>query len=81
MQVESNTYYEIYCEKSELEMILNQIDDDLRTITVLYYYDDLTVTEIADILDIPEGTVKSRLSRARDKIFKILKKEEGECFG
>lgn len=81
MQVESDTYYEMYCEKSELEMILNQIDSDLRTITVLYYYDDLSVSEISDILNIPEGTVKSRLARAREKIFKILKKEEGECFG
>ena len=32
--------------------------------------------EIADKLKIAEGTVKSRLSRARDKMFEILKKEE-----
>lgn len=81
MRVEQDGYYQMYSEKSDLEIILNQLDEDLRTITVLYYYDDLSVAEIAEILDIPEGTVKSRLSRARDKIFKILKKEEGECFG
>ena len=32
-------------------------------------------------LEIPEGTVKSRLSRARDRIYEILKKEEGEVVG
>ena len=81
MQVEQDSYYQMYCEKSDLEIILNQLDEDLRTVTVLYYYDDLSIAEISEILSIPEGTVKSRLSRARDKIFKILKKEEGECFG
>ena len=30
------------------------------------------------MLNIPEGTVKSRLSRARDKIYAILKEEEGK---
>jgi DNA-directed RNA polymerase specialized sigma24 family protein len=41
----------------------------------------LSVTEIANILEIPNGTVKSRLSRARNQIGKILEKEEGEFYG
>ena len=78
MQVEDNGYYEMYCQESELEMVLNKIDNDLRTVVVLYYYDDLSVTQVSEILNIPEGTVKSRLARARDKIYKILKMEEGD---
>ncbi len=70
-------YYEMYCNDSELEKILNQIDSDLRTVTVMFYYDDLSVSSIAEILNIPEGTVKSRLSRAREQISKIYKLEEG----
>jgi len=81
MQVESDTYYQIYASESSLERILNKIDDDLRNVTVLYYYDELHVNEISDILNIPEGTVKSRLSRARNAIYEILEKEEGECIG
>lgn len=81
MQLEQDMYYEIYSQESELELILNKIDKDLKTITVLYYYDDLSVSEISEMLNIPEGTVKSRLSRARNKIYMILKEEEGERLG
>ena len=52
------------------------IDNDLKIVTVLYYYDDVSVKEIADILGIPVGTIKSKLSRAREKMYQILKQEE-----
>lgn len=78
MQVENNGYYDMYCSESELESVLNQIDSDLKTTVVLYYYDDMSVSQVSEILNIPEGTVKSRLSRAREKLYDILKKEEGE---
>ena len=57
------------------------IDSDLKLVSVLYYYDEYSVKEISELLNIPEGTVKSRLSRARDKMFEILKKEEGDNIG
>ena len=74
--VEDN--YEV---ESSLEWVLNKIDKDLKEIVVLYYYDELPVGDIAEILEIPQGTVKSRLSRAREQIGKIMKKEEGEFDG
>lgn len=43
---------------------------------VLYYYQELTVSQIADTLGEPEGTVKSKLSRAR-KLLKISLEEGG----
>lgn len=78
----ADPYYEMYINESELENILSKLDSDLKTVTVLFYYDDLSVLEIAEMLNIPEGTVKSRLSRARDKISKIYQLEEvGEQIG
>ncbi len=74
--VEDN--YEV---ESSLEWVLNKIDKDLKEIVVLYYYDELPVGDIAEILEIPQGTVKSRLSRAREQIREIMKKEEGEFDG
>ena len=49
----------------EIRKIVNSLDNDLRQIVVLYYFEDFGVKEIAKIMDIPDGTVKSRLSRAR----------------
>jgi RNA polymerase sigma-70 factor (ECF subfamily) len=71
-------YYDTYKTESELEYVLSKLDEELKQIVVLYYYDELKVGEISNILLIPEGTVKSRLARARKKIEEILKKEEGD---
>lgn len=46
-----------------------------RDVIVLYYYRKLAYAEIAEILDVPEGTVKSRLSRARPKLVEKFKQE------
>ncbi|OZU87166.1 RNA polymerase subunit sigma [Virgibacillus indicus] len=40
----------------------------LREVLVLYYYEDLAVEEIADVLDLNPNTVKSRLHRARKSL-------------
>lgn len=70
-----------YAVENSLEWVLEQIDKDLKEIVVLYYYDDFSVADIANVLKIPQGTVKSRLSRARAQIKEIIKKEEGEFNG
>lgn len=44
-----------------------------RACTTLFYIEDRKVEEIARVLDIPQGTVKSHLSRARNKITEYLK--------
>jgi RNA polymerase sigma-70 factor, ECF subfamily len=51
---------------------LDEIKPHHRTILVLYYLEDLSVQEIADVLEIPEGSVKSRLFYARDSLRKAL---------
>ena len=72
------SYYDIYKEESSLEKVLNLISQDLKLVTVLYYYDEFSIKEISEMINIPEGTVKSRLARAREKLYEILKKEEGD---
>ncbi len=54
---------------------INALDEDLRTITILFYFEDMKYKDIAKVLDIKEGTVKSRLSRAKEKLYNILKEE------
>lgn len=73
-----------YTEKDRLEEqdardLLNNLSKDLKETVMLYYFEDFSVKEVAEILNIPEGTVKSRLSKARKDLEKILiKNEEAE---
>ena len=48
---------------------------DYRMATVLYYYEDMTTAEIAKALGVREGTVRSRLSRARSRLRTLLEEE------
>lgn len=47
-----------------------------RTVIVLYYINDLSLQEIANILDVPAGTVKSRLHYGRRAMRKAMEAEE-----
>ena len=48
-----------------LDRVLDQMDDDLRKVFVLHEFEELKMCEIAEVLEIPQGTVASRLRRAR----------------
>ena len=50
-------------ERDRLGRELDRLDIDQRTVIVLHYYLDLPLVDVAEILDIPAGTVKSRLHR------------------
>lgn len=69
---------DIYDCDDSLVKLLEKIDSDLRLTVTLYYYNDLSTKEIGQILQIPVGTVKSRLSRAREKLYELLKEERRE---
>lgn len=72
-EVEEKSNWENNLEKnSQLENALNSIDEKLKLITVMYYYNNFKVKEIADILKIPEGTVKYNLAKAREELYKLL---------
>ena len=48
-----------------LDGVLDQMDESLRVVFVLYEFEEMNMSEIADVLEIPRGTVASRLRRAR----------------
>lgn len=53
-------------EQRLLVQALQHLPLDLQMAIELYYWEELSVAELADVLDIPPGTVKSRLHRARE---------------
>lgn len=52
---------------------VKKLEKNFKDVILLHYYEDLSVKDISQTLDISEGTVKSRLSRARKKLFQFLK--------
>ena len=59
-------------ENMDLTNAISSLNEELRITTVLYYFDDMNTVEIAKVLDIPEGTVRSRLTRARAKLREFM---------
>lgn len=59
----------------ELMNLINKLSSIHSTILILKYFDDLKVSEIAYVLNISEGTVKSRLSNAKKNLYKLYSEE------
>jgi RNA polymerase sigma-70 factor (ECF subfamily) len=61
----------------DLEGALAELPSDDRALLVLRYQEELDYRSIAEVLECAEGTVASRLSRARERLRKILRKSYG----
>lgn len=58
-------------ERRYVQRAVDDLPEKYRVAVLLYYMEELSVTQIADLLHIPSGTVKSRLFQAR----KLLRKQ------
>jgi len=56
----------------ELWEAVRSLEEELCVVVTLFYIEDLALKDIALMLDMPEGTVKSRLHRAREKLVRFL---------
>ena len=55
---------------------VKRLPEKYRTVIHLFYFEDLPVKQIAQILGTTTGTVKSQLSRAREKLKELLSEDE-----
>jgi len=53
---------------------LQRLPENLRAVLVLRHYENLKFREIAEVLEIPEGTVKSRMTDALNQLGRLLKR-------
>jgi RNA polymerase sigma-70 factor (ECF subfamily) len=70
-QVESRERREV------LQQALDKLSPDLREAVILRDLHDLDYEEIAQVLSVPQGTVKSRINRGRLELGRVLKRMEG----
>ncbi|WP_235069472.1 RNA polymerase sigma factor [Turicibacter sp. TJ11] len=63
-------------EYQELYQMIQKLPTKYKDVILLFYYKELSYEEISQILGIPEGTVRSRLARARTKLKKMISERE-----
>ncbi len=61
--------------KAVVERAIGELPDDLRTAVTLREFDGLSYEDIAEIMDCPVGTVRSRIFRAREAIDKRVQEQ------
>ena len=64
--------------RTQIQEALKQVSPDLREAVILRDLEDMDYKEIAEILGVPQGTVKSRISRGRSELARLLKRIEGQ---
>lgn len=69
MQAKENPDY------SSLYEAIGRLPEKLRVTVILFYFRDMELASVADILGIPQGTVKSRLHKARKRLKEALADE------
>lgn len=60
-------------ENLEWKQTLKDLDERYRIILLLYYVEGFKVSEISDIMELPESTVRTRISRGKEKMIREYK--------
>ncbi|MBX7167618.1 MAG: sigma-70 family RNA polymerase sigma factor [Pirellulales bacterium] len=55
-------------DEARLQQALNELPDDFKLVVLMFYFEDCSYREIAERLELPIGTVMSRLSRAKSHL-------------
>lgn len=63
---------DIIVELSEVQTAMKRLSDDHRDVLIMVCIQGMQYQEVANIMDIPLGTVRSRLSRAREQLGQML---------
>ena len=61
-------------DKQEMMLAINKLPAMFKEVILLHYYQGYGISEIAEMMDLPEGTISSRLSRGRKKLEEVLLK-------
>jgi RNA polymerase sigma-70 factor (ECF subfamily) len=65
----------------QLQTALNSLADEFKVVVLMFYFEGLSYREIAQQLEVPPGTVMSRLARAKGHLRRLLSDEKPEKHG
>lgn len=65
-------------DQQEMMQAINQLPAAFKEVILLHYYQGYGIGEIAEMMDLPEGTISSRLSRGRKKLEALLKGDDAQ---
>jgi len=63
---------------AELQAVLDELPDEFREPLILFYFQEFSYKEIAELLDVPLGTVMSRLARGKKHLRARLEANDGD---
>lgn len=64
--------------RAQIQQALAKVSPELREAVILRDLEDMDYKDIAEVLGVPQGTVKSRISRGRSELARLLKSTEGK---
>jgi RNA polymerase sigma-70 factor (ECF subfamily) len=80
MQMQSDTAVTAVppnAERTDMDAAFRRLPPESRTVLALMYLEDFSIGEIAEVLSLPEGTVKSRLFHARQQLRQLMEQDYG----
>lgn len=76
-QVSENEEQDLHIRREKfIHYFLNQLSETHRSVIILYYYQQLSYKEIAEILQVSLSSVESRLFRAKKKLAKLISQQK-----
>lgn len=73
--------YDVVVDRDELDRGFRRLSLDHRAVLVLHHYLGMPLEQVADTLDLPLGTVKSRMNRALANMRRALEADASPCVG
>ncbi len=64
-------------QKLDLKNYIDKLPNNQKSMVLLYYYEEMSIEEISKLLNVAEGTIKSRLFVARKNLKKIIERGGG----
>jgi RNA polymerase sigma-70 factor (ECF subfamily) len=74
-EVEAVDEFETSEQAEAVHVALGRLNEDQRVVLTLRFLEDLSIDEIAEVLRLPAGTVKSRLHYAKESLRRLIAKE------